>query len=581
VCRVLLVHLQAWELAYFGANVLHPRTTQPAMKYSIPITLRNFFNLDAPGTVIHTSGGPSKSVTGFATIDNCSLINVEGTGMVGVPGIASSIFSTVRDAGVNVIMISQASSEHSVCFAVKSTDGPKTGDVLRKRFKDALAVGAISAIEVIDNCALLAAVGEGMASRRGTAASLFSALASDNINIRCIAQGCSEYNITILIQQADITRALKAVHARFYLSDVPLAVGLVGPGLIGKTLLAQIKAQKDALHDDLGIEVRVIGISSSRKMLLDERGIDLDTWGDDFESDAVDADLQKFGDYLTSSYIPNSVIVDCSASDVVGNMYGTWLAQGIHICTANKKLSSGPLEGYTAVKQSQKDSYRHWFYEATVGAGLPILSTLKDLQRSGDKVKSIEGIFSGTLSYIFNTWPKEVSSFSDCVLQAREQGFTEPDPRDDLNGMDVARKVTILARECGMNVELKDVPVDNLVPEALRETDSVEAYLKALPDYDDEMAAKAKEAADAGEVLRYVGVVDIANSKCAVELRRYPDNHAFATLSGSDNIILFTTARYSKQPLIVRGPGAGAEVTAGGVFADMLRLASHLGGPSF
>mmetsp|Transcript_94 Transcript_94/g.311 ORF Transcript_94/g.311 Transcript_94/m.311 type:complete len:930 (+) Transcript_94:104-2893(+) len=581
VCLDTLTYHEAWELAYFGANVLHPRTTQPAMKYDIPITLRNFFNLSAPGTVIHSQASPKSTITGFATIDHCALINVEGTGMVGVPGIASSIFSTVRDAGINVIMISQASSEHSVCFAVKGADGAKAAEVLREKFKDVIAMGGISKVEVILDCAVLAAVGVGMASRRGTAAEMFSALAADNINIRAIAQGCSEYNITVIIEQNDCTRALKAVHGRFYLSDVPIAVGIVGPGQIGSTLMKQISEQVKTLHETLGVDLRVVAISSSKKMLLDERGIDLKNWKEAFEASTTKADLVEFGAFLNRTYIPNSVIVDTTASDAVSDMYDKWLASGIHVCTANKKLSSGPLDRYRSVKTAQRNStYTHFFYEAAVGAGLPVLSTLKDLRLTGDKINTIEGIFSGTLSYIFNTWPNEVSSFSECVLQARAAGFTEPDPRDDLNGLDVARKVTTLARECGLMVELEDVPVDNLVPEALRETDSVDAYLEALPEYDAEMAAKAEEAAAQGEVLRYVGVIDLKAGKCAVELRRYPKSHAFATLSGSDNIMLFSTARYNQQPLIVRGPGAGAEVTAGGVFGDVLRLAAHLGSPS-
>jgi len=585
VCLPGMTYHEAWELSYFGANVLHPRTTLPAMKYHIPITIRNFFNLSAPGTRVgdlttdletHQGKNPVK---GFATIDNVTIICVEGTGMVGVPGIASAIFGTVRDAGINVIMISQASSEQSICFAVREVDGEGAVTVLQKRFKDAIAAGRVSAVQQIRHCCVLAAVGQGMVARKGMAATMMSALAKANVNIKAMAQGSSEYNITVIIEQRDSERALRAVHSRFYLSTTPIAIGLVGPGLIGGALLEQIRDQAEVLRRELGVDLRILGITDSKKMLLKEKGIDLEHWKAQFEAEAQPADLEAFGNFLHGSYIPNHAIVDCTASELPAQHYLPWMTQGIHIITPNKKLGSGPMEQYQAVKKLGRESYTHFFYEGTVGAGLPVMGTLKHLVETGDKVHRIEGIFSGTLSYIFNTYSPGMQ-FSEVVADAKAKGYTEPDPRDDLNGTDVARKVAILARECGMELELSDIPVESLVPEPLRAVSTSAEYMARLPEFDASMTQRLEEAAAAGEVLRFVGVVDMLARRGSVELRRYPATHPFAQLVGSDNIIAFTTKRYTKQPLIIRGPGAGADVTAGGVFSDLLKLSAYLGSPS-
>ena len=597
VCLDSLSYNEAWELSYFGANVLHPRTTLPAMKFGIPIQIRNFFNLGAKGTRIaefgsaaaggddpHSVGsrGPRDAlVKGFATIEHVTLINVEGTGMVGVPGTASNIFSTVRDAGVNVIMISQASSEHSVCFAVASAQAQIAVDALEARFANAIAAGRLSRVTSIPGCSILAAVGQQMASTYGVCAMLFEALAKSAINVRAIAQGCSEYNITTVIDGADTERALRAVHSRFYLSQTPIAVGLIGPGAIGKTLLRQLADQLPVLQRDFNIDVRVFGVADSKRMLLDFTGLDLATWEGDFgapgKTQAVD--LGAFAKALKGGFIPNACIIDCSASGEVASHYEAWLRAGIHVITPNKRAGSGPYAAYAALRALSRASYTHFFYEATVGAGLPVISTLQSLRDSGDRIQRIEGVFSGTLSYIFNTYAPGAPGgqpFSAVVKAAKQLGYTEPDPRDDLSGTDVARKVVILAREAGLPLELSSVPVASLVPEALRGA-SADEYLARLHEFDGAMAEQWAEADAAGEVLRFVGIVDPGEGGSRVELRRYPKTHPFAGLSGSDNMLVFTTSRYAKQPLIVRGPGAGAEVTAGGVFADLLRLAAYLG----
>ncbi|CAI0556147.1 unnamed protein product [Linum tenue] len=583
-----LSYQEAWEMSYFGANVLHPRTIIPVMRYDIPIIIRNIFNLSAPGTMIcrpsvdeEFSGLIADApVRGFATIDNVALVNVEGTGMAGIPGTASDIFAAVKDVGANVIMISQASSEHSVCFAVPEKEVKAVADALRSRFRQALDAGRLSQVAVIPNCSILAAVGQKMASTPGVSATLFNALAKANINVRAIAQGCSEYNVTVVIKREDCVRALRAVHSRFYLSKTTISMGIVGPGLIGATLLDQLKDQAAVLKEDFNIDLRVMGITGSRTMLLSNSEIDLLRWKELMEEKGEVADLDKFANHVQGNhFIPNTVLVDCTADSGIASHYYDWLRRGIHVVTPNKKANSGPLDEYLKLRALQRQSYTHYFYEATVGAGLPIISTLRGLLETGDKILQIEGIFSGTLSYIFNNFVG-TRAFSDVVSEAKEKGYTEPDPRDDLSGTDVARKVIILARESGLKLELSDIPVQSLVPEPLRASASAEEFMNQLPQFDQDIAKERQAAEAEGYVLRYVGVVDVTRAEGRVELRRYKKDHAFAQLAGSDNIIAFTTSRYKEQPLIVRGPGAGAQVTAGGVFSDILRLASYLGAPS-
>lgn len=349
-----------------------------------------------------------------------------------------------------------------------------------------------------------------------------------------------------------------------------LSIGLIGPGLIGKTLLSQLERQKQALGDE-GLRLDIVAVANSKRMRLDG--------STDVHAAAAQAlDYDALARHLGAC--ENPVIVDCTASDDPPSQYVRWVGAGISVVTPNKKFSSGPLDRYSSMKEAQKASGARFFYEGTVGAGLPVLSTLQHLRRTGDQVIRIEGIFSGTLSYIFNTFGSDARTFSEVVIAAKEAGYTEPDPRDDLAGMDVARKVTILARECGIGLELEKVPIRSLVPAPLQAVSSADEYLGRLPEFDGEMQKLLDDAEQAGECLRYVGVVDPVNKTGSVELRRYPKDHPFASLTGSDNILSFETERYCQQPLIIRGPGAGAQVTSAGCFSDLLKLASYLGAPS-
>ncbi len=567
---------EATELAYFGAKVVHPNTMAPAIEKRIPIWIRNTFNASHPGTKIHERTVSAHPVKGFAMVDGMALLNVEGTGMIGVPGVANRLFGALREVGVSVVMISQASSEHSICFAIPEAQTDLARATLERAFFAELHHSQIQMIDVMPNCSILAAVGDNMVDHPGVAGRFFTALGKARINIRAIAQGSSERNISAVIDRAESQRALRAVHAAFYLSNQTISIGVIGAGLIGGTLLDQLAAQMEKLKREFKIDLRVRGIANSREMFLSE-GRSLEGWRDALAARATTRDLAKFVDHVQAEHLPHAVIVDATASVELTAEYPRWLERGIHLITPNKKANSGTLDFYRRLKATARERNRHYLYETTVGAGLPILNTLRDLVHTGDEVRKIEGVLSGTLSYLFNTFDGR-TPFSALVKDAREKGYTEPDPRDDLSGMDVARKLVILAREIGLEAELDAVEIESLVPEGL-EAGSVEDFLTRLPEHDAAIARLFEEAQARGEVLRCVGVID-ATGRCSVGLKSYARTHAFAGTTGSDNIVAFTTARYHTQALIVQGPGAGPDVTAAGVFADLLRLASYLGGSS-
>ncbi len=568
-----LSYNEAMELAYFGAEVLHPATMTPAVTEEIPIYIRNTFNPSGSGTRIHVRSKTDSPVKGFASISAIALLNLEGSAMVGVPGISERLFGGLRRAGVSVVMISQGSSEHSICFAIPQNQALLASSTIKTVFETERTRG-IQTLEVTESCTILAVVGDTMSGTPGVAASFFGALARAGVNVRAIAQGSSERNISVVIDEADAAKALRAAHAGFYLSKQTLSIGLIGPGHVGSAFLDQLAGRSEWLLEEFGVDLRVRAICATKKMIVDQAPIELSSWRERLDEEAIPADLDELAAYVHTESVPHAVIIDCTASENIGSRYLDWLSAGIHVITPNKKANTGTLDYYRSLREHGRRSDAHYLYETTVGAALPILQTLRDLVQTGDEIQRIEGILSGTLSYLFNSFDG-TKPFSEIVRQAWEMGYTEPDPREDLSGLDVGRKVVILAREIGMDLDLSDLEIDGLVPEGL-EDGSVNNFLDRLENHDDEMAGLVEGATSRGEVLRFVGSI-APEEGCSVALRSYPTDHPFARIHLTDNIVQFQTARYNDNPLVVQGPGAGPEVTAGGVFADLLRLASNLG----
>jgi len=569
-----LSYSEAMELAYFGAKVIHPQTMAPAVGREIPIWIRNTFAPDHPATLICAHPDSKLAVKGITTIENIALINLEGAGMIGVPGTAHRLFGALREEGVSVILISQGSSEHSICCAVPLEQSERAATVVRAAFARELDEGQIQSVELDPDLAILAVVGDGMAGIPGIAGKVFSALGSASVNVRAIAQGASERNISVVVPRKATTRALRAVHASFYLSPHTISIGVIGPGTVGRVLLDQLASQSERLRRDFKLDLRVRGILSSKKMLLSEKGASLERWQQEFGAASTPADLAKFVEHVGADYLPHRVIIDCTASGEVAKHYASWLAAGIHVVTPNKKANSADMASYRALHEARRTGGSHYLYEATVGAGLPVIQTLRDLRETGDDVTSIEGIFSGTLAYLFNVYDGR-REFSDIVAEAKQRGYTEPDPRDDLSGMDVARKLIILGRELGMSLEMSDVRVESLVPAGL-EQGSIDEFMARLPRHDTAMRQRFEQARGAGKVLRYVGRLG-SDGSATVGVVELEARHAFANIALTDNVVRFATSRYCNNPLIVQGPGAGPEVTAGGIFADLLRLSAYLG----
>jgi aspartokinase/homoserine dehydrogenase 1 len=493
--------------------------------------------------------------------------------MIGVPGTAHRLFGALREEGISVILISQGSSEHSICCAIPGVEAERAARVVAAAFDREIKEGQIQSIQVDRDLAILAVVGDGMAGLPGISGKVFNALGSAGVNVHAIAQGASERNISVVVDGKDATKALRAAHSGFYLSPHTISIGLIGPGTVGKVLLEQIAAESARLSDSK-LDLRVRGILSSKKMLLSEQGVDLANWKSALDASKTPADIARFVEHLDVDHLPHTVIIDCTADESVAKHYADWLKAGIHVVTPNKKANSGPLAYYESLKDARKAGGSSYLYEATVGAGLPVIQTMRDLRETGDKITSVEGIFSGTLAYLFNVYDGK-TPFSQIVKDAKAKGYTEPDPRDDLSGTDFARKVIILGREMGLKIEMKDVQVESLIPAGL-EKGSIDDFLNGLPKYDGEMQKRFEAAASRGKVLRYVGRLT-ADGKATVGVSELDRSHAFANIALTDNVVRYATARYNSNPLIVQGPGAGPEVTAAGVFADLLRVCSYLG----
>ncbi|WP_288882700.1 bifunctional aspartate kinase/homoserine dehydrogenase I [Pedobacter panaciterrae] len=566
-----LSYTEAMELSYFGAKVIYPPTMIPAFLKKIPIVIKNTFNTDFAGTYIKHGISPSNlPIKGISSIDEISVLNLSGSGMVGKAGFSGRLFSMLSREQVNVVLITQSSSEHSITFAVKPADSLKALSLINKEFELELQARKLEYPEVENGLSVVAIVGENMKRTPGMSGKLFSALGRNGVNVRAIAQGSSEYNISVIISKTDLSKAVNAIHDAFY-ADLKktLHVFCLGTGNIGKTLFKQLQDQMPFLADNNDLQVKVMGVSNTRKMYLDPRGIDLNTWEEDLNNQDTKASLPDFIRRMKAMNLPNCVFVDNTASHNPVEFYLDILQSSISVVTCNKIGNSADYEQYAAFKQAARTYGVDFFYETNVGAGLPIIRTLKDLMLSGDKVACIEAILSGTISYIFNNY-KDGVLFHEVVKEAQEKGYTEPDPRDDLNGKDFMRKMLILARDAGYALEEKDIELENMLPPSCMAAESVADFYKELKNNSAYFENLKKQATQNNKVLRYIGKLE--GGKVSINLQMVDENHPFYTLSGSDNIISFTTNRYKDRPLVVKGPGAGAEVTAAGVFADIINV---------
>lgn len=570
-------YVEAMEISHFGAKVIYPPTLQPAFNKKIPIAIRNTFNASFPGTIIsEKTTNDSFPIKGVSSIENISLLTLQGSGLQGVTGVSARLFSSLARQKTNVILITQASSEYSICFAIDARETRKAKEAIEEEFANEISAKKIDKVLVKENLSIVAIVGDNMKNTPGISGKMFTALGKNNINVIAIAQGSSELNLSVVIEQVNISKALNALHESFFLSDVKtINLFVVGLGLIGNTLLKQIQKQSAHLQKDKLIKINVVGITNSKKMLFSEGGVSLANWKDKLEEKGEKANMKEFVSRIKKMNLQNSVFIDNTSSKEVVEYYEDILGSRISIVTPNKVANSGPYKHYKKLHYLAFNNGIKFLYETNVGAGLPVINTLQDLILSGDKVLKIEGVLSGTLSYIFNTY-KGDKKFSDVVKEAKEKGYTEPDPRDDLNGKDVARKILILSREAGYELEFDDIKVENILPEPCVKAKTVDEFFKQLEKHNDVFAKRRNEAEKKGKVLRFIAKME--NGKAGITLEAVDTSHPFYSLSGSDNMISYTTERYKDRPVVIKGPGAGAEVTAAGVFADIIRISNYLKG---
>jgi aspartokinase/homoserine dehydrogenase 1 len=570
-----MTYSEAMEMSHFGAKVIYPPTIVPALQQNIPLRIRNTFNPDFEGTLISNYHEKNSSIIkGISSIGEVTLLTLEGNGMVGVIGVSGRLFSALAMHKVNVILITQGSSEHSISFAVKPQDAAKAKTAIEMEFEYELTRKLFTSPRVERDLSVIAVIGENMRYRSGMAGRMFQSLGKNGINIVAIAQGSSELNISAVIKKSDEHKALNALHESFFESDLMvLHLFVVGVGLIGKTLLQQIQAAAAYLKKNRGLEIRVVALSNSRKMVFEEAGIDLENWENTLSESDTKADISDFINTMKSLNLRNSIFIDNTANARIPNHYAEILSNSISVSTPNKIAASSAFANYQNLKKIADAKGVRFAYETNVGAGLPILTTLNDLIASGDEILKIEGVLSGSLSYIFNNF--EVGkSFHDIVKKAQELGFTEPDPREDLGGKDVARKLLILARESGLVFEAEDIEIQNFLPQACFDAATVDDFFNVLKEHNSAFEAMVKTADNENKKLRIIAALE--GKKASISLQAVDAENPFYGLSGSDNMVSFTTKRYNQRPLVVKGPGAGAEVTAAGVFAEIIAIATYL-----
>lgn len=561
---------EAMELSHFGAKVLYPPTIQPVLNKNIPILIKNTFEPEADGTYISATAKESENpVKGISHIDNITLITLEGSGIIGVSGSSKRLFGTLSNENINVIFITQASSEHTICIGIQNSDAEKAKIAIDKAFEVEISQSKINPCTVEKNLCIVALVGESMKNHQGLSGKMFSTLGKNNVNIRAIAQGASERNISVVINERDVKKALNTLHERFFEDNTKqLNLFVMGVGNVGEKFIDQIHQQKKFLKENRKINLRVIAISNSRKMHFDEDGMPLKDWKDLLENGET-ADKQAFISRVKEFNLRNSIFVDITANQEVSQTYDQYLEENIAVVTCNKIACASAYENYIHLKNLSRKFNAPFLFETNVGAGLPIIDTLKHMIASGDKVHKIQAVLSGSLNFIFNNFD-ENHNFHDVVKEAGVQGFTEPDPKIDLSGVDVARKILILIRESGYEMEIEDIDNESFLPKECLDAQSVSEFFTSLIKHENHFNTLYKDAVAKNSRLKYVAKFE--NGKASVGLQLIEPSHPFYNLEGKDNIVLFYTDRYFDQPLLIKGAGAGAAVTASGIFADVIRI---------
>ena len=565
-----LSYSEAMEMSHFGAKVIYPPTIQPALKKGIPIYIKNTFNPSFNGTLIHKEHDPSfkSTIKGISSLSGLALIRLQGSGMMGVPGVSARLFSALGKEKINVILITQASSEHSISIAISEKETNQAIEVISEKFAKEIEDGLIEPIKAQTDLCVVAIVGEQMKNVPGVAGRLFAGLGKNGINVIAIAQGSSELNISFVINKEDESKALNAIHDSFFLSDTKrIHVFMIGVGLIGGTLLKQIEEQKENLKTQNGLEITISGLANTKKMIFSEDGIDIQKWKETLNDCSDVSESRAFVNKMIEMNLSNSVFIDNTSDSKIPELYEQIFKASISVATPNKVAASSAYNQYNHLKHLAKENNVQFLFETNVGAGLPVISTLRNLIHSGDHIIRIEAVLSGSVSFIFNNFDGS-KSFSSLVNDAKVLGYTEPDPRDDLSGADVARKITILARESGYIVETSDVIIHPILPENCLKAKDVVTFFEVLKQEDDYFTELLETAKAENGVLRFIARTENGNVSCGIEIVK--QDSPFYNLGGSDNMIVFTTQRYKQRPLVVRGPGAGAEVTAAGIFAEII-----------